>query len=66
VKKLLSLLLFVAALDGNPPCPRDGGETIWTGRTRIPETPPRLMQYEYKCMQFKHVFWSVVAPGEQS
>ena len=65
MKRLLLAVAFVLALvgNGNPRCPRDDSESMWTGKSGMTKTPPVQMVYEYSCFQWQHKFWSVDAPG---
>ena len=60
---LLFALLLVLAGNGNPKCPRDGSDSMWTGKSEMTKSPPAQMVYQYSCMQWQHKFWSVDAPG---
>lgn len=65
MRKLLLAVALVLALmgSGNPRCPRDGSDSIWTGKAETTQSPPYQMVYQYQCMQWQHKFWSVSAPG---
>ena len=60
---LLAVALVLVAGNGNPRCPRDGSDSMWTGKSGMTKSPPAQMVYEYSCFQWQHKFWSVDAPG---
>lgn len=63
LRVLLFALLLLLVGNGNPRCPRDGSESMWTGKTGMTKSPPAQQIYEYSCFQWQHKFWSVDAPG---
>ena len=65
MKLRVLLLAFVLLLmgNGNPSCPRDGSQSMWTGKSEMTQSPPAQMVYQYSCFQWQHKFWSVDAPG---
>ena len=65
MKKLLLAVALVLTLtgNGNPRCPRDGSDSMWTGKSGMTKSPPAQQMYEYSCFQWQHKFWSVDAPG---
>jgi hypothetical protein len=67
VRRLVAAIALVAALsgNGNPVCPREGGEAVWAGEVKMSEDAPYEMLYRYTCTQWMHKFWSNVAPGEE-
>lgn len=65
MKRLLLCLLLAATPSGNPACPREGSDTVWTGKVETAKDPPYELVYEYSCVEWMHKFWSNVAPGTE-